>query len=201
MPEPAIICPKCHVPVPAEPDQEDEERCPSCRTVLSIQAFPRLGAADSGKRSLDGNHAAEGEAVCHFYPELQAETICDECGCFLSLKAAVDWNGRNICLPCLHKLRGEQGGRRLPGKADHLRQRRAGPGDLAGAVQPDYGAVGALLPVPLPESPTRDRAAKLISLVVGPGIIDWLARRLDFPFRDLGRHDCPGDGGLIVVMT
>jgi hypothetical protein len=93
------------VPVPAEPDQRAEERCPSCRTVLSIQAFPRLGAADSGKRAVDGKHAAEGEAVCNFYPELQAETICDECGCFLSLKAAVDWNGRNVCLPCLHKLR------------------------------------------------------------------------------------------------
>ena len=47
----------------------------------------------------------EGDAVCQFYPELQAEAICDECGCLLSRKAAVDWGGRTFCLPCLHSLR------------------------------------------------------------------------------------------------
>jgi uncharacterized paraquat-inducible protein A len=105
VPEAAIICPKCHVPVPAEGDQMAEERCPACRAVLSIETFPRLRAGNAGLLANGGKHAAEGEAVCHFFPELQAETICDECGCFLSLKAAVDWNGRNVCLPCLHQLR------------------------------------------------------------------------------------------------
>ena len=49
--------------------------------------------------------AQEGEAVCHFYPELQAQAVCEECGCFLSEKAAVAWGDRTLCLPCLHLLR------------------------------------------------------------------------------------------------
>ena len=49
--------------------------------------------------------AGEGEASCSFFPEERAEKVCDECGCFLSERAAISWAGRDLCLPCLHRLR------------------------------------------------------------------------------------------------
>ena len=68
--------------------------------------FPRLTALSRvDQKGGEGQRANDGEAVCQFYPELQADTVCDECGCFMSQKAAVTWSGRNLCLPCLHQLR------------------------------------------------------------------------------------------------
>jgi hypothetical protein len=65
-----------------------------------------MGASGkSGKASMSG----EGDAVCRFYPDMKADTICDECGCFLSEKAAAAWGGSTFCLPCLHLLREEKG--------------------------------------------------------------------------------------------
>lgn len=104
---PAIHCPKCLAAIPLAGGRATVEMsCPACRTALTVLPFPRLtaGTGDPGKAD-DNKFSGEGDAVCHFYPELQAETICGECGCFLSRKAAVDWGGRTLCLPCLHSLR------------------------------------------------------------------------------------------------
>lgn len=93
-------------------------------------AFPRLEhPTDPASRIIaSGRTASEGEAVCRFYPDLQAETICDECGCFLSLKAAVQWGGRSFCMPCLHQLReGGKGG-------DDFSSRRSNPDHVALAL-------------------------------------------------------------------
>ncbi|MCP5539560.1 MAG: hypothetical protein H7A53_04020 [Akkermansiaceae bacterium] len=100
-----IQCPKCRARVEAAPSATAREtRCVVCQAPLSVRAFPRLAAKDA-KDAAFGTLSAEGDAVCTFYPELQAETVCDECGCFLSEKAAVHWNDATLCMPCLHQLR------------------------------------------------------------------------------------------------
>lgn len=101
---PVLQCPGCRSrlqvgrEVPAF-----EEKCPVCRREVRVTIFPRLFR--EFVRPNNGTPAAEGEAACTFFPELSAETVCDECGCFMSAKAAVSWGGREICLPCLHRLR------------------------------------------------------------------------------------------------
>ncbi|MCB1231569.1 MAG: hypothetical protein KDN19_14965 [Verrucomicrobiae bacterium] len=109
VPSTTVTCPKClrdiEPPLDAGAHAVDAT-CLHCRTELVLETFPRLTAADSLPLSSGlGHHAQEGEAVCHFYPELQAETVCEECGCFLSRKAAVEWGERTLCMPCLHQLR------------------------------------------------------------------------------------------------
>lgn len=80
-----------------------EEECPVCRREVSVTVFPRMfrewAVAEAGAP------AAEGEASCSFFPGERAEKVCDECGCFLSERAAVVWAGRDLCLPCVHRLR------------------------------------------------------------------------------------------------
>jgi hypothetical protein len=80
-----------------------EEKCPVCHREVSVTVFPRLfrewAVAEAGAP------AAEGEASCSFFPGERAEKVCDECGCFLSARAAVSWAARDLCLPCLHRLR------------------------------------------------------------------------------------------------
>lgn len=106
----AITCPKCLQSFfPAGPPSlgSMKEACSRCRAPLLIEAFPRLMVDDASAppASREALFAREGEAVCHFYPELQAQTVCDECGCFMSDKAAVSWGEKTLCLPCLHVLR------------------------------------------------------------------------------------------------
>ena len=109
MAEAQITCPKClrTQPPPAIAwEGAGESQCPRCNTTLVMAAFPRLAAIPAPQApNQRGQFAQEGQAVCKFYPELQAETLCDECGCLMSRKAAVEWAGRTICMPCLHQLR------------------------------------------------------------------------------------------------
>lgn len=99
-----LQCPACRSPLKvARPVDLVEENCPVCRAPVHLTMYPRL----FGERLADGEDApvAEGEASCSFFRELRAERVCDECGCFLSHRAAVDWGGRDLCLPCVHRLR------------------------------------------------------------------------------------------------
>ena len=80
-----------------------EGKCPVCRREVSVTAFPRLFREWAIAEAADP--AREGEASCSFFPAERAEKVCDECGCFLSDRAAVSWAGRDLCLPCLHRLR------------------------------------------------------------------------------------------------
>jgi hypothetical protein len=99
-----LQCPACRSPLKvARPVDLVEEHCPVCRASVHLTMYPRL----FGERLAAGEDSpvAEGEASCSFFPELRAEKVCDECGCFLSHRAAVDWGGRDLCLPCVHRLR------------------------------------------------------------------------------------------------
>jgi hypothetical protein len=82
-----------------------EEDCPVCRSRVSMTIFPRLFREFSPMD--EGAPIGEGEAGCTFFPELRADKVCDECGCFLSDRATVSWADRDLCLPCLHRLREE----------------------------------------------------------------------------------------------
>ncbi len=120
---PAILqCPSCRSPLKVGRRIEAlEESCPVCRAEVSVTTFPRLYGDYA--REAPGVPVGEGEASCSFFPELRAETVCDECGCFLSRRAAVRWTGRDLCLPCLHRLREVE---RVPdciGKARHYDRR------------------------------------------------------------------------------
>lgn len=130
----AVTCPICQQSLPPLAPGTDgylaDANCPHCGVALARATYPRLAratdpaVAERGR----GQLAQEGEAVCRFYPQLQAETVCDECGCFLSRKAAVQWGDRTICLPCLHLLReGGKGG-------DHFSTRRRHPDHVALAL-------------------------------------------------------------------
>jgi len=110
--EASVTCPKCLglLPDGVLQDRSEPSLCPSCRAPVYARAYPLLRAgSDAGAHSGKGSISGEGDAVCRFYPEQKAETVCDECGCFLSEKAAVSWGGRNFCLPCLHSLREKKG--------------------------------------------------------------------------------------------
>lgn len=99
-----LQCPSCrsHLRVGREVSFF-EEACPVCRSQVSLTIFPRLFR---GFAATDGGvPGGDGEARCTFFPELRADKVCDECGCFLSARAAASWAGRDLCLPCLHRLR------------------------------------------------------------------------------------------------
>ena len=110
----SVICPKCHTALPDDVLQRrsdtDSASCPACRAPVYVSIYPRLRTGvDLNKGAANSHLSGEGDAVCRFYPELKAETVCDECGCFLSEKAAVTWSGRSFCMPCLHSLRENKG--------------------------------------------------------------------------------------------
>ena len=85
-----------------------EETCPYCRARVSLRIFPRF---DKEPPPEEASGLANGdEATCHFYPDLKAEVVCDECGCFLSRRASIRWGSQQLCLPCLHTLREEKAG-------------------------------------------------------------------------------------------
>ncbi len=111
-PPPAVglSCPHCRNPIPValQTAEASPVACPTCRKTSTVRVFPRLHVADAPK-SVQGTLSAEGDATCSFYPELKAEHVCDECGCFMSEKAAVNWGGKTLCLPCLHTLREKKG--------------------------------------------------------------------------------------------
>jgi hypothetical protein len=108
-----ITCPKCLGTIPPPPSAwsgHADSGCPRCGARLTLAAFPRLAGGGSGPSTgIAGQTAQEGDAVCKFYPELQAETVCEECGCLMSRKASVEWGRRIICMPCLHLLRETKG--------------------------------------------------------------------------------------------
>jgi hypothetical protein len=105
--EPILQCPTCRSQLSLNSEvSELDENCPSCRAKINLHVFPRLyrePVEKSVPRLSDGT-----EAKCNFYPELAAEKVCDECGCFLSEKASVRWGNLDLCLPCLHRLREEK---------------------------------------------------------------------------------------------
>lgn len=109
----ALSCPKCQqafAPPPEAAAGIADSRCPRCHTTLTLTAFPRLTAQPAeAAPDTAGSTARDGDAVCRFYPHLQAETVCAECGCLMSRRAAVDWAGRTLCMPCLHTLRETKG--------------------------------------------------------------------------------------------
>lgn len=109
---PGISCPKCQseAPAPAQAGAA-EMSCAVCGTRWEARIFPKL-LNPSPPAVLAGETAEEGDAVCAFFPTLKAETVCDECGCLLSQRAAVSRAGTTLCLPCLHQARE---GRGLPG--------------------------------------------------------------------------------------
>lgn len=99
-----LQCPACRSPLKVGRRVETlEERCPVCRAEVSATVFPRLYGDFAAE--LPDVPAGEGEASCSFFPEWRAEKVCDECGCFLSRRAAASWASRDLCLPCLHRLR------------------------------------------------------------------------------------------------
>lgn len=102
--EAILQCPSCRSPLKVgRPVSSLEERCPVCRAEVHVTTFPRLYGDSAGPG--EDAAAAGGEASCSFFPELRAQRVCDECGCFLSHRAASRWGGRDLCLPCLHRLR------------------------------------------------------------------------------------------------
>ena len=101
---PILQCPRCRSQLQVGREVSSfEEKCPVCRAEVRVTIFPRLFR--EFHRGDEGSPAGEGQASCSFFPDLLAERICDECGCFMSAKAAVSWGGRDLCLPCLHRLR------------------------------------------------------------------------------------------------
>ena len=105
-----VNCPKCHSVLPYEvlvsSSASELFPCPACRAPVYAKVYPRLVSGGiSGKEVGKRGASEEGDAVCSFYPELKAETVCEECGCLLSEKASVIWSGNNFCMPCLHLLR------------------------------------------------------------------------------------------------
>lgn len=107
----SVACPKCYRVLPDGMLQghAEAERCPSCRATLYVRSYPRLQKGFDSASSSTVALSGEGDAVCRFYPELKAEAVCEECGCFLSKKAAIVWSGRDLCMPCLHLLRETKG--------------------------------------------------------------------------------------------
>lgn len=106
-PEPGVAllqCPSCRSPLRvASPMDLLEDFCPVCRVPVRLTMYPRLFGGR--EKRVEGAEAGDGEASCSFFPALRAETVCDECGGFLSRRASVDWTGRDLCLPCVHRLR------------------------------------------------------------------------------------------------
>lgn len=99
-----VQCPACRSPLAVGREVDlVEERCPVCRAEVFLALFPRLYGEFAPV--VDEAAAGAGEATCSFYPDLRAESVCDQCGCFLSHRAATRWSGRDLCLPCLHRLR------------------------------------------------------------------------------------------------
>lgn len=105
----AVACPRCRAPLEAEAegaDERAERQCPRCGARVDVLVFPRLRRTPAP--SLPFPLREESDAACVFHPELKAEVVCEECGAFLSRKAAVNWAGLDYCMPCLHHLREEK---------------------------------------------------------------------------------------------
>lgn len=99
-----LQCPTCRNALQVNREITDlDEQCPVCGAKVHLAVFPRLyrELEESPARRVAG----EEEAKCNFYPDLPAEKVCDECGSFLSSRAAVRWGDLDLCLPCLHRLR------------------------------------------------------------------------------------------------
>lgn len=96
-----VACPICRMEL--DPDQGPEVRCGYCGAVSHLEVFPRLNREQPAEPP--SPPAGGEEATCQFFPSLRAELYCDECGCFMSRKAATRWGRRDICMPCLHTLR------------------------------------------------------------------------------------------------
>jgi len=104
--EEAILqCPDCRSPLKVGRRVDTlEENCPVCRAEVNLTLFPRLFGEFETIADVEAT-TVENESSCSFFPGLRAEKVCDECGAFLSHRAAISWGGRDLCLPCLHRLR------------------------------------------------------------------------------------------------
>ncbi|MEM9281805.1 MAG: hypothetical protein AAGA96_08265 [Verrucomicrobiota bacterium] len=102
-----LQCPTCRNNLNVNREIEQlEELCPVCRSEIKAVVFPRF-FRDRGEDDAPFS-AKEEESTCSFFPEWKAEKVCDECGCLMSKRAAVRWGDRDLCLPCLHRLREEE---------------------------------------------------------------------------------------------
>lgn len=102
-----IICPNCRLASQVQGKGPVLDfHCGFCRVPVTARTFPCLSKGSAPVPR--GIPAAEGDATCQFFPEVKAEVICDECGCFMSQKAAAEWGDKTLCLPCLHRLREEK---------------------------------------------------------------------------------------------
>ena len=161
-----LQCPRCRSQLNVSHHLDRlEEKCPICKSEMSLTVFPRLYKAHVERKS--SALASEEEATCSFFPELKAEKVCDECGCFMSSRAAVQWADGDYCLPCLHRLREEE----------------RSVGFLAKTIRYDCRALALVLflaPVSLFTAPValylllRNRKSES-SFVPGNGKIWWLA--------------------------
>jgi hypothetical protein len=95
--EATLQCPSCRnsLRVSRQVDELDD-RCPVCNNAVRLEVFPRF-YREPAENELS-KLADDSQAKCNFYPELPAEKVCDECGCFLSEKASVKWGDLDLCL-------------------------------------------------------------------------------------------------------
>lgn len=101
-----LDCPICRAPVHREQISTFDQQtipCSVCQTTLTPLILPRF--FHRIKPELYDSSVELGEASCTFFPELQATAVCDECGAFLSNKARTYWGERELCLPCVYRLR------------------------------------------------------------------------------------------------
>jgi uncharacterized protein YbaR (Trm112 family) len=137
--EPILQCPTCRSQLSLNSEvSELDENCPVCRAKINLHVFPRLywePVEKSVPRLSDGT-----EAKCNFYPELAAEKVCDECGCFLSEKAAVRWGNLDLCLALSSPTAGREKIDFVRGALPAARQSRAGFGNFAGSSHAFYRA-------------------------------------------------------------
>ena len=101
-----MSCPKCRKDMTVVySGNQIAQVCSVCAATLQFYLFPGLLRKADGEADSTSMLSGSGDATCHFYPELKAEIVCDECGCFLSEKASIKWGSRDLCMPCLHNLR------------------------------------------------------------------------------------------------
>ena len=76
--------------------------CPSCQSLLRIDAFPalfrRLTGGGSGQQL-----QSDSEAGCFYHAAKAAVVPCDACGRFLCGLCDIEYNGRHLCPACFEK--------------------------------------------------------------------------------------------------
>ena len=96
-----VSCTKCMKPLPAELyGQSGLTACPSCGSLLRVDAFPALfsgpAEGDSGETLF-----VDDEASCFYHPQKKAVVSCAQCGRFLCALCDVEFSGEHLCANCL----------------------------------------------------------------------------------------------------